>query len=80
MENRLNLTDIKALKEIIRNLRRIKEHGTAPINITRYKNYGLIRIPKARLTKKSYLGTRIREKSGKIYLTEKAKRILRVKF
>lgn len=75
----LSLTDIKELKKIKANLLRIKETGTAPINIARYRKLGLLKPFSKRKLKSSTYGVRD-EKVSKLQLTEKAKKILRVNF
>ena len=40
---KITITDIKNLKPLGRNLMKIKETGTAPINLVKYRKWGLIK-------------------------------------
>ena len=73
----MNNTDLTNLKKIKGNLLRIKEHGTAPINLTQYRKMGLIEPHSNRLEKSSTFGVRDRTVS-KIRLTEKGRNLLKV--
>lgn len=75
MEQKLNMSDIGELRKVKSNLLRIKERGTAPINLAKYRKLGLIEPHSSRLSKHSTFGSRDRITS-RIRLTEKGKRIL----
>jgi len=72
MANKLSLKDIKTLKPLKRNLYKIRETGKAPINLIRYKKWGLIKV---RNIYRTYMGRKVK-KDIRLQLTEKGKRIL----
>ena len=75
----LTLQDVKNLKEIRSNLLKIKETGSAGINVARYRKLGLLKSHSQRKAKTSSFGVRNTIVS-KLQLTDKAKKILRVNF
>jgi len=75
----LKESDLKNLREIKSNLFKIQERGTAPINLVKYRNMGLIKPINVIKDKTSTFGVRDTHFS-KLRLTDKGKRILKTNF
>lgn len=69
----LSIRDLKNLKEVRRNLVKIKENGTAPINLIKYQKLGLIK-------KKVIKDKRGNLKDVKLSLTPKGNRFIQFQF
>lgn len=69
----LSIKDLKNLKEIRRNLIKIKENGTAPINLIKYQKLGLIK-------KKVIKDKNNNLKDVKLSLTAKGNRFVQFQF
>ena len=67
--NTLSMQDLNSIKKVRQNLMKIKETGTAPINLIRYQKMGLIK-------KRVYKTSKGQLKDVKLSLTDKGKRIL----
>ena len=67
--NNLSMQDLNSIKKVRQNLMKIKETGTAPINLIRYQKIGLIK-------KRVYKTSKGQLKDVKLSLTDKGKRIL----
>jgi hypothetical protein len=67
--NNLSMQDLNSIKKVRQNLMKIKETGTAPINLIRYQKMGLIK-------KRVYKTSKGQLKDVKLSLTDKGKRIL----
>lgn len=70
MVKSLTINDIKNLKEIKRNLFRIKETGSAPINLIKYTKLGLIK-------KRVFKDKKGNLKDVKLSLTDKGNLLLK---
>jgi len=67
--NNLSMQELNSIKKVRQNLMKIKETGTAPINLIRYQKMGLIK-------KRVYKTSKGQLKDVKLSLTDKGKRIL----
>jgi len=67
--NNISMQDLNYIKKVKQNLMKIKETGTAPINLIRYQKMGLIK-------KRVYKTSKGQLKDVKLSLTDKGKRIL----
>lgn len=69
---KISIEDLKIIKKLIQDLRRIKETGTAPINLTQFQKLGLVKKRVFR-TPKGFI------KDVKLSLTDLGKKILNVR-
>jgi len=67
--NNLSMQELNSIKKVRQNLMKIKQTGTAPINLIRYQKMGLIK-------KRVYKTSKGQLKDVKLSLTDKGKRIL----